>query len=228
MKNHIYNQFFGVGDIMFIEPLMRMSFLDGHKVILPVLDKFYDIRHHFPYIDVVMKGDLDIDYECKKIVETDDDIIYPVRWSREFFNSPLHCTMKNKYRMFGVDLEVWRSFTFLRHYDRELELMKSLNIQGEFNLLNHNWHSFRDSYKDFNVDNGLQNIEMRFIHGFTIMDWAGVIEQATTIHSVNTSILYLLETLNVTNDIHLYSRREDGADYKQTEYLRSKEYNLHK
>ena len=225
---HIYNQYFGIGDIMFIEPLMRRSFQAGHRVVLPVLDKYYDIRVHFPYINIVKKDELDIDYERQDIVKDGDTIIYPLRWSREFFDSPLNDTMKNKYKMFGVDLEEWRKFTFLRNYDREKRLADILDLPEKFNLINHNWHSFDNGYKDIKVKNGYKNIKMDFVQGFTLLDWAGVIERATTIHTVNTALLYLLETLNVTDDLHLYSRRSDGRDYKQTEYLRSKQYTLHK
>jgi hypothetical protein len=67
---------------------------------------------------------------------------------------------------------------------------------------------------------------MDFIDGYTLLDWAGIIEKAETIHTVNTSLLYMLETLNVTDQLHLYTRN-NGRDFQQTEYLRSKKYQLH-
>jgi hypothetical protein len=225
-KEVIFNQFFGIGDIMFIEPIMRRSFQAGHKVILPVLDKYYDIKRHFPYIGFIKKDKLNIDYENQKIVDNGTQIIYPVRWSREFFKSPLNYTMMNKYKMFDLPLDTWREFTFLRDMDTEQRLMDELELPEHFNLINHNWHSFNDSHRGFTVDNGMVNIEMRFIPGYTLLDWASVIERASTIHSVNTALLYLLETLDVTDDLFLYSRRADGKDYKNTEYLRTKKYEL--
>jgi len=225
-KNHIFNQFFGIGDIMFIEPIMRRSFQSGHKVILPVLEKYFDTQKHFPYIEFIKKDELDIDYENQEVVETKTDVIFPVRWSREFFNSPLNCTMKNKYKMFDIPLNEWRSFTFLRDMDNERRLIKELNIPEKFNLINHNWHTFNDSHRDFSVRNGLKNIEMKFIPGYTLMDWSSIIERATTIHTVNTALLYLIETLDVCDRLYLYSRRKDGKDFKNTEYLRTKKYKL--
>ena len=40
----IFNQFFGIGDILFIEPIMRRFFQQGYEVVLPVLEKYYDCR----------------------------------------------------------------------------------------------------------------------------------------------------------------------------------------
>lgn len=224
----IFNQYFGIGDILFIEPIMRRYFLNGYDVVLPVLDKYYDCRVHFPYIEFVKQNELNIDYERQDVVKTADSIIYPVRWSREYFNSPLNDTMRNKYRMFEMDLEEWRRLKWLRFRDKEHALFNEFMqpLPERFNLINGNWHSFNNGYEYIEVENGLPNIRMDFIDGFTLLDWAGVIEKAETIHTVNTSLLYMLETLNVTDQLHIYTRN-NGRDFQQTQYLRSKKYQLH-
>lgn len=222
----IFNQYFGIGDILFIEPIMRRYFQNGYEVVLPVLEKYYDCRVHFPYIEFVKQNELNIDYERQDIVKTADSIIYPVRWSMEYFNSPLNDTMRNKYRMFEMELEDWRRLKWLRFRDKEQQLCDLLRLPERFNLVNSNWHSFVNGYKPIEVNTRIPNVEMRFIDGFTLLDWAGVIEKAETIHTVNTSLLYMLEILNVTDQLHLYTRN-NGRDFQQTEYLRSKKYQLH-
>jgi hypothetical protein len=222
----IFNQYFGIGDILFIEPIMRRYFQNGYDVVLPVLEKYYDCRVHFPYIEFVKQNELNIDYERQDVVKTADSIIYPVRWSMEYFSSPLNDTMRNKYRMFEMDLEDWRRLKWLRFRDKEQQLCDLLKLPERFNLINSNWHSFINGYKPIEVNTRIPNVEMRFIDGFTLLDWAGIIEKAETIHTVNTSLLYMLETLNVTDQLHLYTRN-NGRDFQQTEYLRSKKYKLH-
>ena len=98
-KEIIINQFFGIGDILFIEPIMRDYFQKGHKVTVPILVKYLDIQRNIPYVNFVDKNFYNIDYEEQKLIETDNHIILPMRWSREFFKSHLNYTMKNKYRM---------------------------------------------------------------------------------------------------------------------------------
>ena len=229
-KEIIINQFFGIGDILFIEPIMRYYFQQGHKVTVPILSKYLDIQRNLPYINFVDKETFDIDYEEKEFIETDDRIIIPMRWSMEYYNSLLKNTMLNKYKMVGIDLEEWRKLTWLRHRWRENKLKEVLGIkQGErFNLINCNFYSFENRTINLNINNKLKNIEMKFIPTFNLLDWACIIEEAENIYSVNTSIIFLLEVLELkAKEIHLYSRNVNGADFIQTEYLRSKNYILH-
>ena len=229
-KEIIINQFFGIGDILFIEPIMRYYFQQGHKVTVPILSKYLDIQRNLPYINFVDKETFDIDYEEKEFIETDDRIIIPMRWSMEYYNSLLKNTMLNKYKMVGIDLEEWRKLTWLRHRWRENKLKEVLGIkQGErFNLINCNFYSFENRTINLNINNKLKNIEMKFIPTFNLLDWACIIEEAENIYSVNTSIIFLLEVLELkAKEIHLYSRNVNGADFIQTEYLRSKNYILY-
>ena len=229
-KEIIINQFFGIGDILFIEPIMRYYFQQGHKVTVPILSKYLDIQRNLPYINFVDKETFDIDYEEKEFIETDDRIIIPMRWSMEYYNSLLKNTMLNKYKMVGIDLEEWRKLTWLRHRWRENKLKEVLGIkQGErFNLINCNFYSFENRTINLDINNKLKNIEMKFIPTFNLFDWACIIEEAENIYTVNTSIIFLLEVLELkAKEIHLYSRNVNGADFIQTEYLRSKNYILY-
>lgn len=230
-KAVVINQFFGIGDILFIEPICRRFWQGGHRVIIPVMKQFLSLQSHFPYIEFVDKDKFDIDYENQCVVETEEHIIYPVRWSMEYFKSPLNDTMKNKYKMFDLPLDTWRELTWLRHRWREERLMKHLGISKEegYNLIQTVFHSYRNSrIKIKTIDNGLKTVELLPIEGYSLLDWATVIENAKEIHVVNTSSLYLFETLNLkAKEIHLYSRNVKGRDFQQTEYLRTKNYILH-
>jgi len=229
-KEIIINQFFGIGDVLFIEPIMRYYFQQGHKVTVPILSKYLDIQRNIPYVNFVDKNFYNIDYEEQKIIETDNHIILPMRWSKEYFNSPLKETMRNKYRMVGIELEEWRKLTWLRHRWRENKLKEVLGIkQGEkFNLINCNFYSFENRTINLNINNKLKNIEMKFIPTFNLLDWSGIIEEAENIYTVNTSIIFLLEVLELkAKEIHLYSRNVNGVDFVQTKYLRSKNYILY-
>ena len=69
---------------------------------------------------------------------------------------------------------------------------------------------------------------MKPIDGYTLLDWAGIIENASAIHTVNTSIMYLLETLELSTDnIHVYSRNENGKDFIKVDYLFKMKYAKH-
>jgi len=225
---HIFNQYFGLGDILFIEPILRKFWQKGDEVIMPVLPQFMDLQPYFPYVTFVNKETFDIDYECKQIVKTEDTIIYPVRWSKEFFDSKSYSeTMRNKYKMFDLPLDTWRQLTWLRHRWKEQKLIEylQLDISKPYTLINRQFHTFDNNIRQIPV----KGVEMRIIEGFTLLDWASIIENATEIHTVNTSILYLLETLDLKcKEINFYSRNSNGIDFKNINYLMSKKYKLWK
>ncbi len=219
-KTCVINQFAGIGDILFIEPIMRYYFQNGYNVILPVIKRYLDIQSNFPYIEVVDMNSYDIDYEERKIIKTDNLLVLPLR-----FSIP---SMRQKYKMVDIDLEKWRELTWLRHRYKEDALKKRLGIENgeEYNLINKHFHSYDNGYRKIDVNNGLRNVEMESIWGYNLLDWSGVIESAINIHSVNTSIMYMLETLNLNaNEIHIYSRNE--KEFYKTKYLFKKNYIRH-
>jgi len=222
-KTYIFNQYAGIGDILFVEPIMRQYFQNGHPIILPVLKQFLNLQQYFPYIKFIDMDLLDIDYNEKKIIETEDSIIIPLRFSS---------LMTNKYKMVNMDFNKWRTLTWLRHRYKEENLKKILGIKtgDKYNLINENFSSIYPFFKtNITLKNKYKNIKMCAIEGYNLLDWSGVIETATTIHTVNTSIMYLLETLELsTTDIHVYSRKgEEGHDFKKINYLFNLKYTKH-
>ena len=221
-KTCIINQYAGIGDILFIEPIMRYYFQNDYDVILPVVKKYLDVSSNFPYIKFVDKDLFEIDYNEQRIVENEDSIILPLRFS--------YPSMRNKYEMLGLDLNKWKELTWLRHRYKEDKLKKYLGInEGEkYNLINTVFHTYHDGYRKISLRNGLKNIHMTDTKGYSLLDWSGVIEGATNIHTVNTSIIYMLEKLDLmAKEVHIYSRNENGADFNKTDYLFDKYYIRH-
>lgn len=69
---------------------------------------------------------------------------------------------------------------------------------------------------------------MEYLPGFTLLDWAKVIENAEVIHAVSSSTFYLFEILNLKAEvINLYSRNNGMDDFKYIEKLMTKKYKLH-
>ena len=133
--------------------------------------------------------------------------------------------------MFDMELEDWRKFTWFRHRWKEEKLMEELGISkgDKYILVNRNYYSFENKTVKINkLPSKIKIIEMDFIDGYNLLDWATTIENAETIHTVNTSIIYLLETLDLRAEkIHLYSRNVKKRDFQQIEYLLSKNYIKH-
>ena len=54
-------------------------------------------------------------------------------------------------------------------------------------------------------------VNLAYIEGFTLLDWGKVIESASEIHTVSTSLIYMIEVLykKPMQNIHIYQRPID-------------------
>jgi hypothetical protein len=111
--------------------------------------------------------------------------------------------MTKKYDSVGIDWSDWKDYLkYNRDYDNENELKEFLGISdGDRYIL------VNERYGINQVHNGVKNtipkdydgkiIEMNIFNEATIFDWCGVFENAEEIHTVDTSMQYVLETLDL-------------------------------
>ncbi len=76
---------------------------------------------------------------------------------------------------------------------------------------------------------GHNDMWLQVIDGYSLFDWSSCLENANHIHTVSTSIIYLLEMLDLTaKEVHLYPRKPIETDFKNIDYLLQKhKYILH-
>jgi hypothetical protein len=227
-KNIVINQFMGLGDILFIIPICDYYYNLGHNIIFPINEEFLNIQKNFKHIQFVNKNNYHIDYESNEIIENEEYTILPIRFSNNILNNGDSKTcMSDKYKFLNLPLNIWKTLKWERDLQKEDELYYNiLKIKdGEkYNLINTSF-SMNKSIK-LDLNNGLRNINMTIIKDFNLLDWYKVITNASSIHTVGTSINYMIEVINTTNDLHLY-RREGEKDFSFYLYLFEKKYNLH-
>lgn len=111
--------------------------------------------------------------------------------------------MIKKYKTVGIDWKDWSDYVkYDRNYEVEKQLKEHLGIKdGDRYIL------FNEKYGMSQVHNGVKKfipkdydgklIEMQIFGGVTIFDWCGILEEAEEIHTVDTSIQYVMETLDL-------------------------------
>jgi hypothetical protein len=67
------------------------------------------------------------------------------------------------------------------------------------------------------------SIEMKYVEGYTIFDWIGIILGAKHIYTAETSLLYILKKLGLTN-VTVYSKH-NPPNYFHVSELFPKEWN---
>lgn len=221
----ILNQFFGLGDILFCIPMARDFIAKGHKVLWPVEPHYVNINKHFPEITFVDKSLLNINYELKEDRLGNGFQVLPIRWTHAMRGVGMDQCMKVKYEHLGMDWKKWRELTWQRDEKAEDILFKKLGLKDgdRYCLVNQFFQSDNRGNCKITPPTGMKVITMSSMEGFTLLDWAKVIENATEIHTVSTSIIYMLEVMDkVTQPVHLYIRRPNEKDHSYYNYLLEK------
>jgi hypothetical protein len=136
------------------------------------------------------------------------------------FSSHMKYDMCNYYiKDWNVGYEDWLDyFNFRRNHEKENKLfaMLGLNTSTKYNLVNENHLTFPLHVKREGIlpVNSYRNVMMDFYEGFTVFDWSKVFEHAYEIHTVATSVPFILEKLNLQN-VYIYSRFGKESDFRE-------------
>lgn len=189
-------------------------FLDGLKLAYPLIN-WVDWRGYGKYLNIQAQ------------VEIDGYLIVPIRWSMELGSRDYKNVMKDKFLMYGWDWKAWKDkAVFERDLKRERQLATYLgvHIDKPYTLVNRHFGSSSQFKANIHVD----GVEMKTVTGYSLFDYATLLENAEYLHLSNSSTLYLLELLDLkAKEIHLYVRKGLETDFKNTDYIHTKPYILH-
>lgn len=226
----IINQTWGLGDIIFCQAIAWKYIQQGHKVLWPVESNFIEgLNRAYPEITFIDKNLLNIDYECREIRKHEEVLILPLRFADSIMNVQYKDCMRSKYLMAEMPLDCWKiPASFKRTWTNGSRLYEKLNpSKGEYNLISRFFGTNSQFVAPIKVNNGFTNIELCTIKGYSLFDWADLIEDASEIHAVSSSILYILELLDLKMPIHLYKREPLEHNFENVDYLFTKLYILH-
>lgn len=231
MRTFIPNQFFGLGDIIWCQTLVK-ELAQGNPILWPVLPHFVEgLNRAYPDITFVDYKSLPLDYENRNQYHTTIDgigeaIVLPLRWADTLLKVPYTQCMSSKYAMYGMDWQRWKEHAmWKRNEQQEDYLYWALKppVSDNYNLVNCIFGSDSQLQVPIEVPNKLRDIRMQTYQGVSLFDWAKLLEQATEIHTVSTSIIYILELLDLqAPGVHLYPRRPHEHDFRNIDYILQK------
>lgn len=219
-------QYFGIGDVIFAQTLVR-SFLSQleDKIVWPVLPHFVEgLSRAYPDITWMPKDIVNINYDQKEDIFDNNYTILPIRWADTVLKVPYSQCMRSKYDLYDQDWMDWKKDAMWRNDTRKQQLLyNELNPENKpYNLINTYFGSDSQFQVPINMENEFMNIYMESIPGFSLFDWTILIQNATQIHCVSSSIIYLLENLKLNaTQIHLYARKPQEVDFRNVEYILS-------
>lgn len=220
MKPIIVNQVRGLGDILFCAPLLREYIKRGYLVIWPVVPEYIGIAKYFPEFVMLPDYIVNINYNSKDRHHKGIEVL-PLRFSDSITKTPYSLVMKAKYDMVGMDFKMWRQLTWLRDLKAEQELFDKLGITGEYVLVNQVFRTDKTGAVQIKPQTDKQIVTMRNIDGFTLLDWLLVMQRASEIYTVGTSINFMIDApfAEINCPVHLYIRRPDESGFNFYDYL---------
>lgn len=220
MKNCLIYQPCGLGDIIWLQPLVDNLIKDGYTVYYPVIDLYYNMlkdqiqKENLIWVKETEDFPLKSFYGTHMPVDNGTDKYLPISFANYYI--PKCSVMISKYYYMKMPITNWhKHVTIKRNELRETALAKSYNIDLDkpFALINMTYgtppnHVTRTMVQPPKIE---QLVYMSFEkdkeNEFTLFDWIGVIEKATEIHSVETALCYLIDMYAKTDNIFMYEKR---------------------
>jgi len=224
-KTCLIYQPLGLGDIIWIQPIVDVMISEGYTVYYPVGSVYYDIvSQYIKKKNLIWVRESD-DFPLKQYYGTvnfhqsEDELYIPVGYADRYL--PICPVMISKYYFLSIPISDYRKhFKLQRDYQREQKLIDTYKLYGEYVLVN---KSFGTDSKDRDivpeVDSNtkvhVMNIEDDKKNEFHLFDWISALENASEIHTVETSICYLIDKY-CTNKMYMYEKRQ--SDEENTYY----------
>lgn len=191
----------GIGDIFFTQKIAKKYVDLGYKIVWPVINEFKFLNDYMGTSEIEYCVNCGNEYDLKIILDKSEQIF------------PNKKIMTAKYFRYDIDFTDWIDyFSFERNYEKENMLFKKLTFEEPFVLINKKFGSppnfaIKNGVEKTIINKNLRIVEMDFVEHFTLFDWCTILEKAEEIHSVDTSINYLIEKLELGNEkIFMYPR----------------------
>jgi hypothetical protein len=208
----------GLGDILFCQNHVKFYSEKNYKVIWPIVPpllnicnqlitdaKFYNAEEDYP-----LKSFFEESYMQGKIIENNSNIFIPMKYASYIIPPyiPGKKEMQSKHILCGLDYTVWKTnLNFHRNLEKEnilyYDILK-LKDNEDFILINQTYSTqpttIKKDLSPFKYRFGDSKfIEMSILEGFTIFDWCKVFENMKSIITVDTSLMYIIEKLDLKN-----------------------------
>jgi hypothetical protein len=222
----------GVGDLVFIQKILKTYAQDGYQVFCPIREEHVIVRDRFStgeirYPLISEQGklrerfDFDTDHvrlvsDCESETAT-EDFTRPVYGNGFVFlalgpaykRMPKDGLMNSKYRLAEIDFGGWQdAVTPARNYSAESALWDELQLKrnAKYTLINEYSSNGRIEIPDPG-----DGVYMRRIGNYSLFDWITVVERCSRLITVDTSLVLLAEAF-LKRDVPMYmlSKWPDG------------------
>ena len=211
----------GIGDVFFLQYIARKYISMGYHVIWPLENKILWIKD---YISDIQFCSVDDNFPGKEYYGQDLVIISPqfvyLGITRpHLWDINLPQVMPSKYQVLNLDCMDWaKGFQFNRNLEKEDDLYYNvLGLKDDSEYIFVNRYSNTENRRFDGLDYlkfNLPTVELEIKQGYTLFDWCKVFENAQEIHTVHTSLNYLIDKLDIKCKKYLMYQGNHHPDVK--------------
>jgi hypothetical protein len=213
------------GDIFFILPIARRLIEKGYEVVYPVYKRRHDVSKHFPDVnmpvldpkhpeELVNNGYVTAPHETHILLPLWNGAYWKKARGKYTGDDLMNCKYEMYNETFDDNLDkntYWHNLTWKRFPEKEKELAEVLELKPneKYVLINEMYAWGR---VPINLKTDLRKVYFKPVNGFSMLDWSGIIENAEEIHCVDCAVLYVIDRLNTTNNLHRYRRAHEDVE----------------
>jgi hypothetical protein len=200
----------GFGDIFFCQKIAVRLMEMGHIVYWPVIPEYQYIEEY------ITNGIIWEEPSCPTFELNLGHSTNYITWTKgkTLYDNIMYAKYEYANQSFPIgDYKDWNKYFELNRFlDREkaLEEFVLKGIPDKFCLVNKH---FATEYLRINhvIKSDLPEVELIKYIGHNLFSWCGVIEKATEIRIPDSSYPYIVEILNTTDNLYLYSRNKENS-----------------
>lgn len=198
-----------VGDILICLPIAKWYYDKGFIVEWVCPKEYHGLFDGVDYVSPILSpsGHYDHTIDLSFGLNTSSPV-HKIWLERR---KSLDSFVRLKYELASVPLSELRTLDYIRNHDKELQLFLKVVHCFPFKLA----HT-QSSYGGSIVLDGEDVIHLKPIPGFSILDWRLVIEKASEVHCIDSSLLNFVDNLNVDAKLFYYPLHERAKDGNQT------------
>jgi len=205
----------GLGDIFWVQQIVDTIISDGYVVYYPVGNVYYDIvSSHIKKENLIWVRETD-EFPLKQYYgqvnfhQTENELYVPLSYADRYI--PNASVMISKYYFLSIPIGDYRKhFSIERNYEREEALIQKYELVGNYILVNSSFGT-ESQQRDLEIKSHLKihymDIQQDRENGFHIFDWIMALENAKEIHTVETSLCYLIDKYCKNNKLYMYEKR---------------------
>lgn len=214
----VINQPFGIGDIIFLEPLFRHFWkVQGKKPILPVRDHLLNLQPAFGSVEMVPLSKASY-FDINSTSMDKPEEYLPLRFANQIVHGydvndhhDFEHMMADKYILAGLDPDMWKQVDLNFSEAKCGALLDYLTGEQWDDFILVNEHSAAGRVIISTPLTPFTRISMVDLPGYSVIDWAFVMLYARANHHVSTSTFYMMQALKnkfpkFGENIYIYPR----------------------